>query len=418
MTGRVSQMATRMGAGGDHGLTYDDSKNLARDDDGDTRRKLAARRDIRPEILYYLATDELVDVRREVATNTQTPRQADRLLVDDVDDEVRCELARKIGRLAPGLSQEAKDQLHKLTFEILDALAHDALPRVRQIVAEEIKRSASIPRDIVQHLARDVELVVSAPILEYSPLLGDQELLEIIESDPVQGALAAISNRDGVRPSVVDAIAERGDESAIAALLGNPSAQIREETLDSLLDRAPQKPSWHQPLVERPELSLNAVRRIAKFVALALLRVLEERSDLPEQAVAEVRQAVARRIDKEGVTGGTDAGLNAEAAFKEGIIDDELVQSSIDTGDHDFVVKALALKAGQPFEVVERVIALQGSKSITALVWKAGLSMRTAIQVQLRVARVPPTEVLNAKDGTDYPLSDDELQWHADMFTG
>ena len=200
------------------------------------------------------------------------------------------------------------------------------------------------------------------------------------------------------------------------AVMANPSAQIREETLDSLLDKAPEVEIWHEPLVERPELSLNAIRRIAKFVAMALLRVLDERSDLPDGAAAEVRQAVARRIDKEGVNGGTDAGLNADKAFREGKIDDELVQTSIDLGDHDFVIKALALKAGLPVEVVERVFSLQGSKSITALVWQAGLGMRTAIQVQLRIARVPPMDVLNAKDGTDYPLSDEELKWHAEMF--
>ena len=412
MSGRLDQAETSNHGG----VSYDDSKNLVRDHDGETRRKLAARRDVRPEILYYLAADALVEVRREIATNIQTPRQADRLLVDDVDDEVRCELARKIGRLAPNLSPEAKDQVYKLTVEILDTLAHDELPRVRQIVSEEIKRSDSIPRNIVQYLARDVELVVSAPVLQYSPLLGDKELLEIIECEPIQGALAAISKRDEVRSPVADAIAAKGDEDAIAALLANPSAQIREETLDSLLDRAPDAPSWHKPLVERPELSLNVVRRIAKFVALALLRVLDDRNDLPEEAAAEVRQAVARRIDKEGVNGGTDAGLNAEKAFAEGRIDDAMVQALIDKGDHDFVTKALALKAGLPAEVVARVISMQGAKSITALVWKASLSMRTAIQVQLRVARVPPMDVLNAKDGTDYPLTVEELEWHAELF--
>lgn len=413
MTGQARQ--TVIGGGRD--VTYDESKSLAHHGDDAARRKLAARQDVRPEILYYLAADKLVDVRREIATNTQTPRQADRLLVDDVDDEVRCELARKIGRLAPGLSKAEQDQLYKLTFEILDALAHDELPRVRQIVSEEIKRSNSIPRDIVQHLARDVELVVSAPILEYSPLLGDRELLEIIESEPVQGALAVISVRDRVGQPVSDAIAAKGDERAIAAMLANPSAQIREETLDSLLDRAPEKTSWHKPLVERPELSLNTVRRIAKFVALALLRILDDRSDLPAEAAAEVRRAVGRRIEREGVNGGTDAGLKAEKAYREGRIDDEMVQTAIDLGDHDFVTKALALKAGVPAEVAARVIEMQGTKSITALVWKAGLGMRTAIQVQLRVARVSPMEVLNAKDGTDYPLSEEELKWHADLFT-
>ena len=411
MTGQVKQARDEIV------LSYDESKHLARNGEGEMRRKLAARQDVRPEILYYLAADELVEVRREIATNVLTPRQADRLLVDDVDDEVRCELALKIARLAPTLNQAEKDQVYKLTLEILDTLAHDELPRVRQIVSEEIKRSMTIPGNIVRHLARDVEHVVSAPILEYSPLLGDSELLEIIESKPVREALSAISKRDGLRQTVSDAIAKNGDEKAVAALLSNPSAQIREETLDFLLDRAPETESWHKPLVERPELTLNAIRRIAKFVAMALLRILDERIDLPDEAAAEVRQAVARRIDQEGVNGGTDAGLNAEQAFKEGRIDDELLQLYIEKGDHDFVTKALAFKAGLQAEVAERVIFLRGNKSITALVWKAGFSMRTAIQVQLRVARVPPMEVLNAKDGTDYPLSEEELQWHADMFS-
>jgi len=29
---------------------------------------------------------------------------------------------------------------------------------------------------------------------------------------------------------------------------------------------------------------------------------------------------------------------------------------------------------------------------------------------------VPPMDVLNAKDGTDYPLTEEELEWHADLF--
>ena len=416
MSGLLDQVIADDRDDGAAAVSYGQSKDLARHGDGDARRKLAARGDVRPEILYYLAADDLGDVRREIAANEHTPRQADRLLVDDVDDEVRCDLARKIGRLAPGLSPEAQDEVHRLTFEILEALAHGELPRVRQIVSEEIMRCATIPRRIIRRLARDVELIVSAPVLQYSPLLGDGDLLEIIRSEPVRGALSAISRREAVAATIADAIATCDDEDAIAALLANPSAQIREETLDRLLDRAPEAESWHRPLVERPELSLRAVRRIAKFVALALLRVLDDRRDLPNGAAEEVRAAVARRIDETGVNGASDAALNAETAFKEGKINDEMVQSAIELGDHDFVATALALKAGLAPEMVQRVLSMQGAKSTTALVWAAGLSMRTAMQVQLRVARVPPTELLNAKDGTDYPMTAEELQWHVDLF--
>ena len=64
-----------------------------------------------------------------------------------------------------------------------------------QIVADEIKHCPSVPRRIVYDLARDVEIIVSAPVLEYSPLLRDEELLEIISGDTVQGAMRAISRR-------------------------------------------------------------------------------------------------------------------------------------------------------------------------------------------------------------------------------
>lgn len=104
-------------------------------------------------------------------------------------------------------------------------------------------------------------------------------------------------------------------------------------------------------------------------------------------------------------------------AFDEGKLNDEAIQSASDMGNFDFVTTALALMNGLVPAAVEHVLSLQDAKSITALVWRAGLSVRTAMQVQLRVAWVPPMDVLNAKDDTDYPMTPEELQWHADMFT-
>ena len=35
--------------------------------------------------------------------------------------------------------------------------------------------------------------------------------------------------------------------------------------------------------------------------------------------------------------------------------------------------------------------------------------MRTAMQLQLRIAHVRPQSILNARDGIDYPLSENEI---------
>ncbi|MFQ5785507.1 MAG: DUF2336 domain-containing protein [Alphaproteobacteria bacterium] len=416
MSGLLNRIVRRAGRATRDAISYEQTKDLARHADATARAELAAREDVRPEILYYLAEDESPSVRRAIAANTQTPRQADRLLAEDVDDEVRCDLALKIGRLVPQLSAAQKDKVQNLTFEILEVLARDQLPRVRQIVAEEIKHCDTVPRPIIRTLAQDVELIVAAPVLEYSPLLSDEDLLEIIASDPVQGALSAVSRRATVNTAVSDAVAVKGDSEAIAALLANPSAQIREETLDSIIDRAPEEPSWHPPLVNRPDLSVRAIRRIAGFVALALVRVLEERHDLPPEAAAEVRRTVKQRIEETGVDGTMNAELDAEQSFAAGALDEQSVAAAIERGDRDFVAKALALKAELPLPVVRKVLESQSAKSVTALAWAAGLGMRTAIQIQLRVAKIAPRAVLNAKDGIDYPLDEEELRWHVDLF--
>ena len=53
---------------------------------------------------------------------------------------------------------------------------------------------------------------------------------------------------------------------------------------------------------------------------------------------------------------------------------------------------------------------------MTALAWKAGCSVRFAKQLQIRMGGIPPSQVLNPRAGTDYPLSENEMDWQIDFF--
>ena len=353
-------------------LSDDEVKRLARAEDPGVRSEIAGREDVRPEVLYYLAEDEAPGVRRRIAANPETPRQADVILARDVDDEVRCDLALKIGRLIPGLSSEEYSRLQDLTFEVLNILASDQLPRVRQIIAEEIKHAGNVPHDIVNELARDVEHIVAAPILEYSILLTDQDLMEIIAAGPIEGALPAIARRASVSGRVSDALASSEDVPAIASLLANPNAQIREETLDSILDRAPAVPPWHEPLTVRPNLSQRALRRIAGFVTSSLLSILAERNDLDPETTREVAEAVKERL-KEPLPGdeGESIEERARRMFTAGQIDDEALTNAAEQGQREFAVHALALKAAMAVPLVRKILDSKAGKAVTALTWKA-----------------------------------------------
>ncbi len=425
MMRRLTGRATHAASKGD--LTYDEAKKLARNHNTTTRVKLAGRTDLRPEILYFLAEDESSEVRREIARNSKTPRQADKLLATDVDDEVRCDLAQKIGRLIPGLSDAESSMIQELTLEVLDILARDQLPRVRQIIAEEIKQATNAPKHIIQRLSHDLELIVSAPILEYSMLLSDQDLLEIIASQADSGVLSVISRRHNVSESICDALVAAHDEPSVAALLANPSAQIREETLDSIIEEAPRVETWHEPLVQRPALSQSALQRIAGFVTSALLNILVEKNELDSETKNVVKEAVQKRIKDEDVTRqpteedeehDREEAVRAAQLHNAGELDDGAIAKAVETGQRAFIEHALVLKTKLPLASVRKVLNSQSGKAVTSLAWHANLSMRTALKLQKDLARVPSHAILNARGGVDYPLGEDELSWYLDFFTG
>jgi uncharacterized protein (DUF2336 family) len=398
-------------------IDYEEAKRRARETDLSARTELARREDVRPEILYYLAEDGAPEVRRNVAANPMTPVQADALLATDDNDEVRCDLARKIARLLPDLDESAQAKLRDLTIDILETLARDQLPRVRQILSEELKHSSVAPRQVILQLAHDVELIVAAPILEYSPLLSDDDLLEIIGNGPIEGALAAVSRRSEVSTEVSDAIVECWNEDAVATLLANPTAQIREETLDRIIDNAEPVEVWHEPLVRRPELSVRAIRRIAGFVASSLIEILVSEHDLDEKVAAELKATVRQRIDKLDPAEDVDADKRARKMHKAGKIDDEVICAELDEGKQEFVLNALALKSDLALAVVRSIIDSKSAKGVTALAWKAELQMRTAMRLQLKLARIPHNSMVNARGGFDYPMDEEELNWHLEYFT-
>jgi uncharacterized protein (DUF2336 family) len=391
-------------------VDYEQAKQLSTDPDAKKRRTVAQQPDVRPEILFYLADDGDPAVRCAVAENKATPRQADLILTRDDDESVRERLAAKIVALVPEFTKEERQRVRALSNKVLETLARDHAVKVRQIVAEALKDSVHAPLAVIQKLARDIEIQVAGPILEHSPLLTDEDLLEIIADGPIRGALNAIAKRrqlsdklsDGV---AVAALANPGVESnSVRKLLQNQSAQIREDTLDRILDQASRVPTWHEPLVQRPTLPLKAIKRLAAFVGRNLLEALQQRPDLDAATAKDVAKAVQRRLEADG------------GAAEAPPVGEEAIAAAIGAGKREAVAAALARDAKMPAPVVSAILASKSAKAVTALAWRAKLPMRQALQLQLRVAHIPPTAALNPRGGTDYPLTPAEMEWQLGLF--
>lgn len=411
-------------------ISYEQARELAKTDDASVRAALAERDDVPPEILYFLSDDQSVDVRRAVATNTAVPKQTYIKLAKDSDADVRGGLAANIAKVAPNLSAEESDKLRTQTQEALQTLAQDQITMVRAVLSDALKDVVDAPADIIKLLANDLELEVSGPVLEFSPVLTDADLLEIIEQGPATGGVGAIARRDGVSENLADAIIATDDIEGIGDLLGNNSAQIREEALDELIDRSASIDLWQAPLVTRPHLPDGAAERMAGFLAESLLDKLREREDLDGASLTVVSDIVRQRFggEKEDL----DPSKTLSAGFDFLKVEPPLdtvrrlnennklgvgvIKKALQAGDQTFVYAALIVLGRIDVAVARKIFLEKSPLGIVALFGKAKLPSDMLVLAQQKMGRIAPSEVIEPNADGSFPMGDDDIDWHLEFF--
>lgn len=400
--------------------SYEQARSALENKELGDKAILAKEESTQKEVLYYLAEDPSEDIRKKVAGNSNTPLHADKILSKDENEEIRHELARKIARFFPNISDEGSAEISDKALEMIEILANDQLPSVRQILSEELKSSSTIPKHIALKLASDEILSVSAPILEYSPLLSDADLKEIIAATTLNGTLEAIAKRGGLSGDVCDAIACTLEIPAVTNMLANKNAQIREETLDSIINEAQNQniEAWHEPLSKRPNLSIRAMKRIATFVASSLVDMMISDNHLEPEQGEELLVRVRTRIAAEKPDSDDQRSLAEQAAdlYERGVIDDEFIRNAIKNNQLELVIHSLSIMSDIPDNSVRKILAKKKGSLVVSLAWKSELSMRTALQMQSDLAHVPPADFMNAKNGLDFPMSEDQMEYEMALY--
>ncbi len=393
------------------------------------RVRLGASAETAPEVLVVLASDSIVTVRAAVAMNSATPPDVDAVLATDADERVRTLLARKLSALVPSLSRDARDAMREQACATFSRLVADEAVRVRAAIADVVKELPGVPRDLILRLASDATLSVSEPVILLSPLLTPEDLLALVTTPPAEATPTLVARRPRLPAQLCDAIAASGHTDAIAAMLANGSAAIREATLDALVSRARDHESWHEPLVRRPTLSARAARTLSDIVTSQLLGLLASRGDLEPALAQTIQHRLAERLRPEPAVpersmfeqASEAAPKNPMAAARqlkaENRLDEAALLAATHRGEARLACAMLAVAADLPVSVVERAATLRSTKGLVSLVWKAGFTMRAAAPVQLLLARVAPTAVLSDTSQNGFPLSLEEMRWQIDFLT-
>ena len=325
-------------------------------------------------------------------TDTLTQADVERLLTDP-SPETRADMAAKVAHEfeREGLTPEER----RIAEEIVRIMARDAVLRVRQALAEHLKESNSLPADVARLLARDVE-AVAVPVLQYSTVLTDEDLIALVNGATSE-KLAAIARRPSVSEPLSEAVVATDDDRSIAALVGNEGAAIAERALHTVLTRHGSKPEVGESLARRPKLPVSILEGLVSAASDRLREVLIARHDLPERLASDlVFQARERAtVGLISPQSPLSEALELVAHLKRaGRLTPSIVLRALCLGDLTLVEAAFATLARIPVHNARLMIHDAGPLGFKSLYDHAGMprALFRAFRVALDVARDTPLD--------------------------
>ncbi len=219
---------------------------------------------------------------KEIASGSERPESSD--------------LVTALGRVCLTPDTTLGQTETALLGDILRRLVRDVEMPVRRALADQLSERDDAPHDLICLLANDV-IDVAYPLLEKSPMLGDQDLVGIVARHARQHALA-VSRRETLSENVSAALVETGDSSVVVSLLQNDGAKISAKTMDELVAESQSVDAYRTPLLGRKDLNLDMAMRMADWVGDSLRQYIAERFNVdPKNLDRAVSDAVLEAID-------------------------------------------------------------------------------------------------------------------------
>ncbi len=296
-------------------------------------------------------------------------------LMADPSAEVRAETTAKIATqfeveaLSPAERQIAEDIFRKLV--------KDVEVRVREALATHLKNSPDLPHDVAVALAKDVDSV-SLPMIKFSEVLTDEDLIEIVREQG-ETKQVAIAQRPNVSSRVADALIDSGNENVVARLVANEGVRLTEQAFGRIMDEYQESQAVSDSLSRRQSMPASVSAQWVETLAERLQDFLSQKHDVsPDVASNIILQARERAIMSLVDYGSTDTELKilVEHLARKDRLDASLLLRSLCMGDMGFFEHALARRASLPLQNARILIHEHGGLGLESVYMKADLPKR------------------------------------------
>ncbi len=275
------------------------------------------------------------------------------------------------------LAAETPREDRHAAISALTLLADDPSPKVRAAIASALAGSSRAPLHIIMHLAKD-QPSVAAPILLRSPLLTENDLVELVVTLDARGQ-AVIARRAALTPGLAATLCAFGSREAVVELARNDDAEILPTAFRRMVERFGSDAELREILIPQARLPVDCRHRLLAGIGDVLSRSAFVMAMIgPERAARVAREACARSaIDL------VDAARPAEMVeladrFREaGHLTTGFVLRCMALGKVEFFVHLLAHLAAVPKERVRAILISGPDLAMVALFEKAGLGTST-----------------------------------------
>ncbi len=283
--------------------------------------------------------------------------------------------ARTTARIAADFDAAVMSEAERrIAEDIFRTLVKDTEVLVREALSAHLKSTLELPHDVALALARDVDSV-ALPVLKFSEVLTDDDLIEIVR-DQEPAKQVAIAQRSGVSEAVSDALVDTGNADAVAHLVGNEGAALSEDALVRVIDKYNDSTPVADSLARRPNLppviSERVVSALAERLQASLVSKHDVSLDVASTLILQARErATVTLIDH----GSSEAELEnlIEQLDRKARLTPSLLLRVLCVGDLNFFERAMSKLTNLPLSNVRILIHDKGMLGLEPLYLRAGL---------------------------------------------
>ena len=285
---------------------------------------------------------------------------------------------------APKLSERERG----LMREILQRLAKDVEMAIRIALAEKLADDPEAPLELILLLVDD-KIEVARPIILRSRRLGDREILSFLNETGTEHQ-AACAARPEIGEPVTEVLAKSDAEPVLVALVRNATAKIGPGTFATLVEKSRRIATIQEPLARRDDLPAPLATQMCAWVSDALKSYIVNSHRIAPEAVAAVLGQASQSVQQSQPAQSGDASaqklvdkLSTAGQLRAGFLLRVLHQGQVDLFDVAFA-KLLGLSVAE-----FRAVFYRGGPRAVALACRAVGIDKCVFQTVFNLSRQP-----------------------------